>query len=256
MIIALLTDFGTKDYFVGAMKGVILSINKGVNIIDITHEINPQDIQGAGFTLKACYKNFPNKTIFVAVVDPGVGSDRRAILVETLDYFFIAPDNGLLSFVFEEEKNFRVFELTNYKFFNKPVSNTFHGRDIFSPVGAYLSSGIKPEEFGGEIKDFLYQKASKIRQVDEKTLEAEIVHIDQFGNLITNLKKDDLPQNYGLEINGRKIKTFQTHFAEGEKDKLFMIFGSTGFLEIAIFQDSAKKILSAKVGQKVNVKFL
>src|SRR5687768_16272120 len=111
-IIALITDFGTRDYFVGAMKGVILSINRTTRIIDITHEISPQDVMSASFTLRACYENFPKKTIFVAIVDPGVGSDRKAILVETEDYFFIAPDNGLLSFVFNETENFRVYELS------------------------------------------------------------------------------------------------------------------------------------------------
>ena len=148
MIIALLTDFGTKDYFVGAMKGVILNINENAKIIDITHEIEPQNIRSASFTLRACYKNFPPKTIFVAVVDPGVGSERRAILVETEDYFFIAPDNGLLSFIFNESDDFLVYEITNEKFFNQPVSQTFHGRDIFAPCAAHLSKGVLPAEFG------------------------------------------------------------------------------------------------------------
>src|SRR5215203_3896424 len=123
-LIALLTDFGTQDYFVGAMKGAILSINRDARIVDITHEIAPQNIKSAGFTLRSCCKDFPAKTIFVAVVDPGVGSPRRAILVETDDYFFIAPDNGLLSFVFNESKDFRVFELTNQQFFASKISST------------------------------------------------------------------------------------------------------------------------------------
>jgi len=124
-IIALITDFGTRDYYAGAMKGVILSINSRAQIIDITHEISPQIITSASFTLRACYVNFPKKTVFVAVVDPGVGSSRKAILVETEDYFFIAPDNGLLSFVFNETKIFRVYELSNEQFFGKTVSRTF-----------------------------------------------------------------------------------------------------------------------------------
>ena len=162
-IIALLTDFGTKDYFVGAMKGAILSVNKDAKIVDITHEILPQDIRGASFTLRACYRNFPSGTIFVAVVDPEVGSQRRAILVETQDYFFVAPDNGILSFVFEDyalahaqasASPFRVFELTNNKYFAENISATFHGRDVFAPIAAHLSRGINPIEFGREITDF------------------------------------------------------------------------------------------------------
>ncbi|MDQ3634998.1 MAG: SAM-dependent chlorinase/fluorinase [Acidobacteriota bacterium] len=252
-IIALLTDFGIKDYFIGAMKGVILSIIKNAEIVDITHEIPPQNIRSASFVLSACYKNFPEKTIFTTVVDPGVGSNRRAILVETENYYFIAPDNGLLNFIFDNEKDFRVFELTVDKFFNKPVSKTFHGRDIFSPAAAHLSNGVKPEEFGAEIKDFIFHKTESPKRLDENTIEAEIIHADHFGNLITNLKKGDLPEKFTLEINGKKIEKLQSFFAEAKAGELFMIFGSADFLEIAANQNSAKRILKAKVGQKIAV---
>lgn len=253
MIIALLTDFGTKDYFVGAMKGVILQIYEKAKIIDITHEIEPQNIRSASFTLRACYKNFPKKTIFVAVVDPGVGSDRRAILVETEDHFFIAPDNGLLSFVFGESQNFRVFEITNKDFFNHPFSKTFHGRDIFAPCAAQLSRGISPESFGNEIKDFVDLNENKPHRISEKTIEAEIIHADRFGNLITNLTESDLPEKFYLEINGQKIEKIRNYFAESERNEIFMIFGSAGFLEIAAFQNSAKKILKVEIGDKIKV---
>lgn len=254
MIIALLTDFGTKDYFVGAMKGVILSINNNVRIIDITHEIPPQDINSASFTLNACYNNFPEQTIFVAVVDPGVGSDRRAILVETDKYCFIAPDNGLLSFVFDTKDNFRVYELSDERFFNKPVSKTFHGRDIFSPAAAYLSNGIKPIEFGKEIKDFVYNKTDQPTKINEEMIEAEIIHIDHFGNLVTNLKREDLPKKFTLSLNDKKIEKFRDYFAGAEKGELFMIYGSSEFLEIVSNQDSAQNILKVEVGQKVLIK--
>ncbi len=244
-MIALLTDFGTKDYFVGAMKGVILSINQTAQIIDITHEIEPQDIESASFTLRACYQNFPQKTIFVAVVDPGVGSNRRAILVETDNYFFIAPDNGLLSFVFEEAKSFRVFELTNKKYFAEKVSATFHGRDIFAPIAAHLSKGVLPNEFGAEIQNFIHNST--------ENNSPQIIHIDRFGNLITNLKRENLPENFALEINGERIEKLQNYYAEAEKLELFMIFGSAGFLEIVAFQDSAQKRLNAKNGQAIKV---
>ena len=254
MIIALLTDFGTQDYFVAAMKGVILSINKEVNIIDITHEIPPQDIGSASFILQSCYKDFPAKTIFTAVVDPGVGSVRRAILVETPEFFFIAPDNGLLSFVFEKRKKYKVFEISNEKFFRPSVSQTFHGRDIFAPCAAHLSQGFKPSEFGNEINDAVVLKKQNPRRVSKNTIEAEVISIDRFGNLITNLKAEDLPDRFYLEINNQKIKKQRRFFAEAEAGELFMITGSAGFLEIAVFQGSAEKLLNARRRQIISVK--
>jgi len=253
-LIALLTDFGTKDYFVGAMKGVILSINPTVQLVDITHEIEPQNIKSASFTLRACYQHFPAKTIFVAVVDPEVGSERRAILVKTDKYFFVAPDNGLLSFIFDEAKEFRVFELTNKKFFAGSISTTFHGRDIFAPVAAHLSKDLKPNEFGAEITDFVRFGENKPHRIGENEIEAEIIEIDHFGNLITNLKREDLPESFALEIGETRIEKLQNYFAESEKSEIFMIFGSATFLEIAAFQDSAKNILKAEAGQKIIVK--
>ena len=253
MIIALLTDFGTKDYFVGAMKGVILTINKIADIVDITHEIEPQNISEASFTLRACYKNFPPQTIFVAVVDPGVGSDRRAILVETAEYFFIAPDNGLLSFVFNGAEDFTVYEITNQKFFNQPVSNTFHGRDIFAPCAAHLSNKVVSREFGKKINDFVNFAESQPRIVSESILEAEIIYADRFGNLITNLTKADLPQKFYLEFKNQKISKIQNYFSEAETDELFMMIGSAGFLEIAANKNSAKKILNAGISDKIKV---
>lgn len=255
-VIALLTDFGTKDYFVGAMKGAILSVNPKAQIVDITHEIEPQNIKSASFTLRACYRDFPKKTIFAAVVDPGVGSERRAILVETDAYYFVAPDNGLLSFVFNEARGFRVFELTSKKFFAANVSTTFHGRDIFAPVAAHLSKSIKPNEFGREIGDFVCWEENKPRQISENEIEAEIIGIDRFGNLITNLKREDLPAKFALEISGKRIEQLQNYYAESRPDEIFMIFGSAEFLEIAVFQDSAESLLMAEIGQKIAVKIL
>lgn len=254
MIIALLTDFGTQDYYVGAMKGAILSINPEIKIIDITHETAPQDILAASFTLRACYRDFPAKTIFVSVVDPGVGSDRRAILVQTEKYYFIAPDNGLLSFVFAGNGDFRVFEITNESFFRFPVSRTFHGRDVFAPSAAHLANGAKPEEFGKEISDFVRLEINTPLKISENEIEARIINIDRFGNLVINLKKEDLLENFYLEINGHKIEKQRRFFAEAESGELFMIFGSANFLEVAAFLDSAKDLLKAKDGQKVFVK--
>ena len=253
-MIVLLTDFGINDYFVGAMKGAILSINKRANIIDITHQIPPQDIRSASFTLRACYQDFPKKTIFVAVVDPGVGSHRKAILCETEDYYFIAPDNGLLSFIFDKTTDLRVYEIENEKFFKHPVSRTFHGRDIFAPVAAHLSKGVKPNEFGNKIQNFVRFAENKPRKISDKEIEAEIIHIDRFGNLITSLTQTDLPESFTLKINGKKINKLHNFFAEAEKGELFMILGSAGFLEIVAFQDSAARLLKVKRGQRVILK--
>ncbi len=253
MFIALLTDFGTRDYFVGALKGTIFSINPSAKIVDITHEISGQDVKAASFTLCACFANFPKKTIFVAVVDPGVGSDRKAILVETADYYFVAPDNGLLSFVFDEAKNFKIYQLTAEKFFAEKVSRTFHGRDIFAPAAAHLSNGVEPKEFGAEISDFIHLPNSTPQKISEWELEAEIIHIDFFGNLVTSLKPADLPAEFTLVINGQTINKRQNYFAEAEKSELFTILGSAGFLEIVAFRDSVKDILRVEVGAKVRL---
>lgn len=256
-LIALVTDFGTRDYFVGAMKGAILSVCAGAQIIDITHEIEAQNIRAASFTLRACYKNFPARTIFAAVVDPGVGSSRRAILVETADYFFVAPDNGLLNFVFDEcesaAKRFRVFALTNEKYFAKNLSRTFHGRDIFAPVAAHLANGVAPDEFGKEITDFICFEENRPRKISDEKIEAEIIHIDRFGNLITNLTREDLPEKFTLRIGDKRIERLRDFFAEAADGEVFMIFGSARFLEIAAFKASAENLLNARVGQKIIV---
>lgn len=254
MIISLLTDFGTEDYFVGAMKGVIMSINRKATIVDISHQIPPQDILTATFTLQACYKNFPESTVFAAVVDPEVGSNRRAIIVETSIYKFVAPDNGLLSFIFNTEHNFRVFEIQNEDYWLKPVSKTFHGRDIFAPVAAHLSKGIEAEKIGGEITDFVRIEQSLPKLVDPGRLEGQIIHIDHFGNLVTNLTIDDLPKNFSLKIRGRTIKNSRTFYSESAEDEIFIILGSAGYFEVVSRLNSAKVLLGAELNDLVIVK--
>ncbi len=253
-IIALLTDFGTKDYFVGAMKGVILSIKPDAQTVDITHEIEPQNIRAAGFNLRACYQNFPPQTIFVAVVDPGVGSSRRAIVVKTESYFFIAPDNGLLEFIFHSDQNFDVYQLTDKKYFRPTLSRTFHGRDVFAPVAAHLASGIAPGKFGEKIRDFVRAAEILPKILDENWLEAEIIQIDRFGNLITNLRLNDLPEKFSVEINGHQIEKKYDYFAEALIGEIFLIEGSADFLEIAARDNSAAKLLKISNTQKIYVK--
>jgi S-adenosyl-L-methionine hydrolase (adenosine-forming) len=252
MPIALLTDFGTRDYFVAAMKGTILSINPSAVIVDITHEIPPHDIREASFTLRACYRDFPPGTIFLAVVDPGVGSERRAIAAEAGGFYFVAPDNGLLGFIFGDEST-QVYEITETRLFRSSVSSTFHGRDVFAPVAAHLSSGVKPEELGRGISDPVSFGEPEPR-LFEGGIEGEVIHIDRFGNLVTNITPGDLPASYNVEINGRIIEKQVDHYAGAREGEMFSITGSAGFLEISVREGSAANALDAQPGLKVIVR--
>jgi S-adenosylmethionine hydrolase len=256
-IITLLTDFGAHDYFVGAMKGVILSLNPDATIVDITHEIPPQDVQAAAFNLLACYKDFPAGTIHVAVVDPGVGSDRRAVLVECANQFFIGPDNGLFSWIIEREGNFTAWQITNEGFFRNPVSSTFHGRDVFAPVAAALSTDTPPEEFGPALENIVRLTLLSPRTTADG-IEGSIIHIDRFGNCITNftaehINQESIAAGAKLIVNKREITSIRKFFADqsGPKNELFMLVGSAGFVEIAAQNASAAAILTAKRGDSV-----
>lgn len=257
-LITLLTDFGTSDYFLGAMKGVILSNNPEARVVDITHEIPAQDIEAAAFTLLAVHSSFPSGTIHVAVVDPGVGSARRAILVETGGQFFIGPDNGIFSYICEREPKATVFEVTSRKYFRAPVSSTFHGRDVFAPVAAALSTGIDPSALGKQIDNPVLLAPLTPEKSKKGTVRARIIHIDRFGNCITNITPRDLTEKMiadgaYLVANDDKVKSFRTFFSEqgGRGREVFGVWGSAGFLELAAKGKSAAKILKAKRGQPV-----
>jgi len=254
MPIALLTDFGTRDYFVASMKGVILSIDPAAVIVDITHDIPPQSISEAAFTLRACYRDFPAGTIFVAVVDPGVGSARRAILAEAGGYYFIAPDNGLLSFILDSEADTRVFQISNAEFSASDISSTFHGRDIFAPAAAHLSRGAAPAQYGPLISDLQRLPGTRPERISANEIEGRIIHIDRFGNLVTNLSRNDLPSNFTLEIGGRIIEAHRQFYSKAEPGEVFSIWGSAGFLEISIRNGSAKDVLGAQTGQKIVIR--
>src|SRR5262249_24004914 len=219
-MITLLTDFGLSDYFVPAVKGVILTISPETKIIDITHDVAAQDVQSAAFLLGACYHNFPTGTVHVAVVDPGVGSSRRAIVVVTGDYFFVGPDNGIFSFVYVRETDVRVYRIMNDQHFRHPVSPTFHGRDVFGPVAAHLARGVKPEEIGEEIEDYVRAELPRPRFVEPQgVIEGRVIHIDRFGNCVTNfteveLKPEAIKSSTKIYFGGREIRQFTTHFAE------------------------------------------
>jgi S-adenosylmethionine hydrolase len=254
-IITLLTDFGDQDYFTGAMKGIILSINPGAHIVDITHNIPPQDIETAAFNLFCCYQTFPSGTIHVAVVDPGVGSDRKPIAIECGQQFFVGPDNGLFSWICDREKDWRAVQLTNSRFFHRPVSHTFHGRDIFAPIAAELSKGRAMSELGEPLSEIVRLEPLEAKRIDDGTIEGRVIHIDRFGNCITNLRRADLAANgdaaWKLKIQGREISSFFEFFAEAAEDELFCIMGSAGFLEIAARNRSAAQILNLQRGQSL-----
>lgn len=254
-IVTLTTDFGTADYFVAAVKGVLLSRNPLVKIVDITHEIPPQDIADAAFTLLAVQREFPAGTIHVAVVDPGVGSKRLPIVVEADGQFFVGPDNGIFSFVCERAQHYRAWEVSNEKLFRHPVSTTFHGRDIFAPIAAALSRGEKPEEVGGEVSDLVKLDSIVPQNARPGRLKGRILHIDRFGNCVTNFSRADLDgDRIELSLNGKSIEVVRNFYAEAKPGELFAIWGSAGFLEIAIKSASAAKKLKAKRGDTVKLR--
>jgi len=244
--ITLLTDFGTADYFVGAMKGAILSINPQAVIVDITHEIPAQDVAAGAFTLLAAYDTFPEGTIHVAVVDPGVGSARRPIVVTAGNHLFVGPDNGIFTYIYERDANFQAVHITDEKYFRQPLSNTFHGRDIFAPVAAALSTGLEFSSVGPVITDPVRLAAQ---------FETQIIHVDRFGNLVTNITRDQFKDGSRLILNGTLISAYRNFFGEhlGEDDEAFAIWGSAGFLEIAVNGHSAAEILDAKRGDQITL---
>lgn len=254
-IITLLTDFGTKDHYVASMKGVILRINPGCTIVDITHDIKPQDIIEGAFVLGNCFSYFPKGTIHLSVVDPGVGSPRNPVLLVTQNYFFIGPDNGLFECVKKKEKLKQAVALTKEKYFLPVVSRTFQGRDIFAPVAAHLSLGIKANAFGhkaGPLKE-LRIKEPIIR--DGKLL-GEILHIDHFGNLISNINGKAIfefarGRSFVIRIGGRNIRNVKKGYWEGRGDDPIGLVGSSGLLELSVREGSAQKILKAKTGDPI-----
>ncbi len=261
-VVTFTTDFGLQDPFVGIMHGVVLSIHPEVRIVDISHAVASFDVLDGAWSIAQSYRYFPPRCIHVVVVDPGVGSARRPILAETDDYMFVAPDNGVLSLVEARETSFSVRHITADRYFLQPVSQTFHGRDIFAPVAAWLAKGVAPEDFGPQITDYARLPMRGIESSAPDRLCATVLKVDKFGNLITNLTESDLPglfsatpQAIRLLIAGHVITRVCRSYAEGAGDELFAIFGSSGFLEIAARQNSAAKKLSVREGEPVSVRF-
>lgn len=255
-IISLLTDFSYKDQYVGLMKAAILKINPEAKIVDLCHKIPPQDVRRAAYMLNASYRYFPKGTIHVAVVDPGVGSKRKIICLKASGQYFIAPDNGLLSLIVEENRPDTIVDITNKRCFLKDISHTFHGRDIFAPVAAHLSKGLNPAILG--------KKITSIKKIDfpkpvikDKTIIGEIIYIDEFGNLVTNIDEKTLsrlskdPKKRIIKVKSKSISGIKESYAQVGKGKLLAIIGSIGNLEISANKKSAQKILEAKIKDKV-----
>ena len=242
------------------MKGVILKVNPDARIVDITHGVPAQNILAGAIALQSSYSYFPKGTIHLAVVDPGVGSNRRPLLAISDDYAFVGPDNGLLARVIGSGQNVKVFHLTEPKYFLKPVSQTFHGRDVFAPVAAWLSLGKLPESFGPVIDDWIRLDWPAPRRVG-KSLVGTVLRVDRFGNLITNISAEDFAsptttsQAIEIDIRGKTIRHLCSSYAEAVSDEPFAIIGSAGLLEISVKQASAAALLGVDPLEEFEIRF-
>ena len=260
MIVTLLTDFGTADYFVGAMKGAVLSVNPSAQVVDLTHEIPAHDVEAGAYALLASYETFPAGTVHVAVVDPGVGSERRPILAEGGGHYFVGPDNGLFGHVFERLELLRVFHLTNSDFFRPTVSSTFHGRDLFAPVAGHVSRGVMPEDLGVQVEDYVRLARAMPRSLPDGTLEGSVLHVDRFGNCVTNflpgdVTDEDFRRGAILLVGDEEVRRLKSYYAEDDEapGEPFAIQGSAGFLEVSVFRGSAADRLKVRRGDAVKL---
>jgi len=271
-IITLTTDFGLSDAYVAAMKGAILGINPEATLVDICHTIKPQNISQGAFVLNTAYQFFPQKTIHLVVVDPGVGTERRAIILRTPSADFVAPDNGVLSYVIQElstkpvadndnlqqrelEPKLEAVAITKSQFWRTPVSSTFHGRDIFAPVAALLSLGFPPINFGEAITSLTMLPLPQPHRRPDGSLVGHVLHIDNFGNLITNIKSSDLSptkEPITIGVGNQIISGLSGTYAEGRG--LLALIGSSGYLEVSVRGGSASAFLDAEVGSEVRLK--
>jgi S-adenosyl-L-methionine hydrolase (adenosine-forming) len=256
-IITLTTDFGMSDHLVGSMKGVILNINPAARIVDINHSVVPYDILDGALSLANSYKFFPPRTVHVLIVDPGVGTERRPILVTGEKHFFVAPDNGVLSMIYEREPC-TVRHITAEHYFLNPISPTFHGRDIFAPTAAWLSKTFQTEAFGEAITDFVRFTMPKSKSTGQ-AVKGVVLRVDAFGNLMTNLTAEDIPGGalgegaIKLAVNGKPVAKFGQTFASGNPGEPIAMLGSAGYIEIAVNRGSAARTLGVNRGAEVTL---
>ena len=266
--ITLTTDFGLKDSYVASMKGVICSINPQAGIVDICHTIEPQNIRQAAFIFSIAYEYFPPNSIHLVIVDPGVGSDRRKIVLKTPRAYFVGPDNGVFSYVIDNYspeflpgtylvrpgKQIEAYVITNSKYWREPVSNTFHGRDIFAPVGAALSLGVKVSDLGDRV-DTVVAFPIPRPKLQKHLITGNILHIDNFGNLITNIKESSLSgigRSITIDVSDHKIEGLVRAYAD--KSGPVALFGSSGYLEISWPNSNLAALFKTRVGDEVLVK--
>jgi S-adenosylmethionine hydrolase len=258
-IITLTTDYGTNDHLVGAVKGVILKIQPEAQIVDINHNVLPYDVLDGALSIGAVYRYFPARTVHVVVVDPGVGTPRRPIIATINNQYFVAPDNGVLSLVYGREDPILVHHITSGHYFLKPVSATFHGRDIFAPVAAWLTKNWQTEAFGEVVEDYTKFAVPKPK-AQTGTLRGAVLRVDHFGNLMTNFTPEDMPElmrepgAITMTVGGKPVKKLVETFADGPVNEAVAVFGSSGFLEIALNKGNAAVALGATRGAEVIVK--
>lgn len=258
-IVTLTTDFGWSDYFVGAIKGVIYQIAPQTTVVDITHTIPAHDILAGALVLREVWRAFPPKTIHLAVVDPGVGSERKIILVQVANQMILAPDNGLLTLIQQSYPAEQVNIVTNESLFCQPVAPTFHGRDIFAPVTAHLAKGVRPDQVGPRT-DYLTLLDIPVSQIAHGTkLVGQVIHVDQYGNLITNITADQLRRfarttnTLTVRLAENQIGDVKATYAEVAPGRPLAYIGSAGLLEIAVNRDRADHHFDAKPGTSVEV---
>jgi len=256
-VIALLTDFGTRDYYVSAMKGVIKSINPQAEVVDISHEVQPFSVIHGAFILWQACRWFPRGTIFVGVVDPGVGTERKSIVIRASDYLLVGPDNGLLIPAAESlSSEIEVFEIAP-KWYMPERSGTFDGRDVFAPVAAHLSKGLNPREIGPSLKEYVRLDLWKVLLTEEGVIKGRVLNVDRFGNVVTNIKPKllDPTGRYLLETKeGLFDVGFVRAFEEAESGSPFLIVGSSGLIEISARRASASEITGLKLSDVVSLR--
>ena len=255
-LIALVTDFGLRDHYAGTMKGVVLGICPDVTLIDITHDIPPHDVLTGALELAAAHRYFPPGTIFLAVVDPGVGSSRRAIAADAGDYRFVAPDNGVLTAVFEESAPKRVVELTDRRYARPTISRTFEGRDRFAPAAAWIAKGIALTALGRQAGDVVRLQIPKARW-EEGAIVGDVLRVDRFGNLVTNIDRgllERLPPHAEVDVGSSRVSRIVATYADAEPGALCALVGSSDHLEIAVSGGSAFEALGAGRGAIVHVR--
>lgn len=262
-IITLTTDFGLKDPFVGIMKGVIMEINPTAQIVDISHNISPHNIFEAAQVIKMSYKYFPSATIHIVVVDPQVGGGRKPLLIVTDDYYFIGPDNGSFTAVLEEQHTdsvFKVMQINAEHYFRSQKGSSFHGRDIFAPVGAWLSKGIESTKFGEQIRNYHMLQLPGITSLGENAFEGEVVHVDVFGNAMTNLSYEALVklnsniEDKRIEVTYKGSKAdFVNYYSEKNVSSLASLINSSGYFELFVYHGNASEKYGLKVGDKISV---